>query len=118
MGHHLRSAIALAIIVSLARSAQVSESHSGAVPPAKFVDVTTSLGVRFQHEAPHTSKKYLLETMGSGVALFDYDNDGRLKSLLLRVKSKVFVPLIMTRAHRASHKCSVSHHKRMGNSCA
>jgi len=28
--------------------------------------------------ASHTSKKYLLETMGSGVAVFDYDNDGRL----------------------------------------
>ena len=28
--------------------------------------------------ASHTSKKYLLETMGPGVALFDYDNDGRL----------------------------------------
>ena len=26
----------------------------------------------------HTSKKYLLESMGAGVALFDYDNDGRL----------------------------------------
>jgi hypothetical protein len=28
--------------------------------------------------ASHTSHKYLLETMGSGVAVFDYDNDGRL----------------------------------------
>jgi hypothetical protein len=42
------------------------------------VDVTANVGVRFQGAAPHTSKKYLLETMGSGVALFDYDNDGRL----------------------------------------
>ena len=45
---------------------------------ANFVDVTSSLGVGFRHVSPHTSKKYLLETMGSGVALFDYDNDGRL----------------------------------------
>lgn len=45
---------------------------------ANFVDVTTSLSVQFRHVSPHTSKKYLLETMGSGVALFDYDNDGRL----------------------------------------
>jgi hypothetical protein len=34
--------------------------------------------VRFQHMAYHTAKKFLLETMGSGTALFDYDNDGRL----------------------------------------
>ncbi len=46
--------------------------------PGHFVDVTQRLGIHFQHDASPTSKKYLLETMGSGVALFDYDNDGRL----------------------------------------
>lgn len=44
----------------------------------KFADVTSAWGLKFQNMASHTSKKYLLETMGSGVALFDYDNDGRL----------------------------------------
>jgi hypothetical protein len=44
---------------------------------AKFVEVTEQDGVHFLHQAPHTAKKYLIETMGSGVALFDYDNDGR-----------------------------------------
>jgi hypothetical protein len=47
-------------------------------PTAKFVDVTIASGVKFRGQAYHTSKKYLLETMGSGVALFDYNNDGRL----------------------------------------
>ena len=51
--------------------------------PAKFVEATSALGVRFKHAAPHTAKKYLLETMGSGVALFDYDNDGRLDLFLI-----------------------------------
>lgn len=51
--------------------------------PGKFVDVTSLLGVRFQHLASHTSKKYLPETMGAGVALFDYDNDGRLDIFLV-----------------------------------
>ena len=46
--------------------------------PGRFVDISHRLGVNFQHQASHTSKKYLPETMGSGVALFDYDNDGRL----------------------------------------
>jgi hypothetical protein len=48
-----------------------------------FVDVTGASGVRFQHVATHTTKKYLLESMGSGVALFDYDNDGRLDIFLV-----------------------------------
>jgi hypothetical protein len=46
--------------------------------PGRFVDVTEKLGIHFRQQASATSKKYLLETMGSGVALFDYDNDGRL----------------------------------------
>ena len=46
--------------------------------PSGFVDITSAVGARFQYLASHTSKKYLPETMGAGVALFDYDNDGRL----------------------------------------
>lgn len=35
-------------------------------------------GITFKHEASRTSQKYLIETMGSGVALLDYDGDGYL----------------------------------------
>ena len=45
---------------------------------AKYTDVTAALNIQFEYVASHTSRKYLLETMGSGVALFDFDNDGRL----------------------------------------
>lgn len=48
-----------------------------------FVDVTQKSGVNFSYQASHTSKKYLIETMGPGVALFDYDNDGRLDIFLV-----------------------------------
>jgi hypothetical protein len=48
-----------------------------------FVDVTARLGINFQYRSSHTSRKYLLETMGAGVALFDYDNDGRLDIFLV-----------------------------------
>jgi enediyne biosynthesis protein E4 len=51
--------------------------------PGKFVDVTSSSGIDFHYQASHTSKKYLPETMGAGVALFDYDNDGRLDIFLV-----------------------------------
>jgi enediyne biosynthesis protein E4 len=53
-------------------------SKPASTVPGKFVDVTEKVGVHFLHQAPHTSRKYLIETMGSGVALFDCDNDGRL----------------------------------------
>src|SRR5467141_1689154 len=51
--------------------------------PGKFVDITARSGVNFRYQASHTSKKYLPETMGAGVALFDYDNDGRLDIFLV-----------------------------------
>ena len=43
-----------------------------------FADVTSSSGITFTHRASRTSQKYLIKTMGSGVALFDYDGDGYL----------------------------------------
>ncbi len=43
-----------------------------------FTDITARAGIDFKHENSATSSKYLVETMGGGVALFDYDNDGRL----------------------------------------
>src|SRR5690348_15186848 len=44
----------------------------------QFSDVTAAMNVDFKHEASPTSQKYLIETMGGGVALLDYDNDGLL----------------------------------------
>jgi len=65
--------------VFVATPALLSQSsNSSPVVQPRFSDVTSALAVHFQQVASHTSKKYLIETMGSGVALFDYDNDGRL----------------------------------------
>jgi hypothetical protein len=48
-----------------------------------FADVTEKSRVNFRYLSSHTTKKYLPETMGAGVALFDYDNDGRLDLFLV-----------------------------------
>jgi enediyne biosynthesis protein E4 len=47
-------------------------------PDVQFTDITKNAKVDFKQENSATSNKYLVETMGGGVALFDYDNDGRL----------------------------------------
>ncbi|MFB3812594.1 MAG: CRTAC1 family protein [Terriglobales bacterium] len=44
--------------------------------PIQFTDVTAQAGIRFKHKTGAFGKKYLPETMGSGVCVFDYDNDG------------------------------------------
>jgi len=57
-------------------SQSLAKQNVASVP--HFADITAKVGIDFRGIASHTSKKYLLETMGSGVAVFDYDNDGRL----------------------------------------
>ncbi len=46
--------------------------------PVTFTDITEQSGINFHHEASPTSQKYLMETMGGGVGVLDYDNDGRM----------------------------------------
>lgn len=43
-----------------------------------FTDIYAQAAISFKHAASVTTQKYLLEAMGGGVAVFDYDNDGRL----------------------------------------
>ena len=44
----------------------------------RFTRVTDAAGIQFRHFNGATGEKHLIETMGGGVALFDYDNDGHL----------------------------------------
>jgi len=48
------------------------------LPTPWFVDVAASVGVHHQYYSADTGKFYIIETMGGGAALFDYDNDGDL----------------------------------------
>ena len=51
--------------------------------PVRFVDATESAGISFRHNSGAFGKKYLPETLGSGCAFLDYDNDGWLDILLV-----------------------------------
>jgi len=52
--------------------------------PVVFADITKLAGLdKFLHRSGTPSKPTILETMGSGVALLDYDNDGWLDIYLL-----------------------------------
>jgi enediyne biosynthesis protein E4 len=44
--------------------------------PIRFTDVTAQAGIHFRHNSGAFGKKYLPETMGSGVCAIDYNNDG------------------------------------------
>jgi hypothetical protein len=49
-----------------------------ALTSVRFVDVAAASNITFKHDNAATAKRYLIETMGSGAAWIDYDNDGYL----------------------------------------
>ena len=68
------SSHAAVVVFCLVAVPLVSSSSSD----VQFTDVTQPLAIDFRHENSPTSHKYLIETMGGGVAVVDYDSDGRL----------------------------------------
>ena len=47
------------------------------VPPIRFREVAAAAGVSFVLENHPTERKHMIETMPGGIAVFDYDGDGR-----------------------------------------
>jgi hypothetical protein len=68
----------------------------------QFTDVTARAGIKFTHNAGKAGKKYLPETMGSGVAFFDADGDGWED--LLFVNSRSWVPRAGRRSTAALYR--------------
>lgn len=69
----------LAAIVIAAAGAAMAQSGTG----IRFVDATKAAGIRFEHFTGAFGKKYLPETLGSGIAVLDANGDGRQDVLLL-----------------------------------
>jgi hypothetical protein len=67
-----------AVAAMMASIALTSAWLEGTGTAIRFVDIANDRGVTFVHAGSPTSEKYLLETMGGGVGVLDYDNDGRL----------------------------------------
>jgi enediyne biosynthesis protein E4 len=66
-----------------ATSLTLAGLSSFAADAVQFTDVTAAAGIAFVHHSGATGKKYLPETIGSGGAFLDYDNDGWLDVFLV-----------------------------------
>jgi hypothetical protein len=68
-------------------ASQSSGTHAGAdAPPSRelFVEVAQAAGIDFRHDNGMSGAFHYAEIIGSGVAAFDADNDGRLDLLVLQ----------------------------------
>src|SRR5690242_18021520 len=63
---------------SAATKTQSSEpSTQTKTPLANFIDIADKAGLKFTNTfGGKYTKKYIIETTGTGVAIFDFDNDG------------------------------------------
>ena len=70
----------LASALAIAAPPQAPRPHGDqeVPPPLSFRNIAATSGVSYRNQASKTSEKYLLESMGGGVALFDADGDGLL----------------------------------------
>src|SRR5271165_6090831 len=72
--HFVISFLLLALIAGVS-----AQSHVKSAPQqiANFVDIAETAGLTMKNVfGGIDSKKYIIETTGTGVAIFDYDNDG------------------------------------------
>jgi len=65
-----------AVRVCLAAAALAWTLGAPPAPLPTFSDVTARAGIHFRHNSGAFGKKYLPETLGSGCAFLDIDNDG------------------------------------------
>src|SRR3954470_16494355 len=67
---------ALTSIVDVTVHAEGSATKRDSSIPVQYKDVRQQAGITFKQDSTQTDEKYYLETMGTGVAWIDYDQDG------------------------------------------
>jgi enediyne biosynthesis protein E4 len=89
--------IASIFSASIAISQGTASQHPGHVPPdgpnnrrktssssgVSFVDITRAAGIDFHLTCGGTGKRYIMESICGGIAVFDYDNDGWMDIFLV-----------------------------------
>jgi enediyne biosynthesis protein E4 len=78
-----RASLALIALLSAAGVYEIAPGQQPAKPidkstPVRFTDIRKAAGITFVQDSTETDAKYYLETMGTGIAWIDYDQDGLL----------------------------------------
>jgi len=68
--------VARRVVCEVPHSSSVVEREPAVPSKIRFVDTTDKLGVQFTYDHGHAPQRWLMETLGGGVAVLDYDRDG------------------------------------------
>ncbi len=89
MIHPFRHAVIVVIfagacvpLIETAGAQQASKPQPSAT--VRFTDIRKSAGITFVQDSTETDEKYYLETMGTGAAWIDYDQDGLMDLFLVQ----------------------------------
>ena len=79
-------ALSGALCAAVALRAQTAQAPKQKDAPitVRFTDIRKSAGITFLQDSTQTEEKYYLETMGTGVAWLDYDQDGLMDLFLVQ----------------------------------
>ena len=94
IGYRTAATLVFALVTGFSPGGAVSSGQQAAKPAKSeaarsstevhFTDIRKSAGIDFVQDSTQTDEKYYLETMGTGVAWIDYDQDGLLDLYLLQ----------------------------------
>lgn len=80
----------LLLLTGCSQSPTTPPPPSLKVSPTQFVDVTENSGLRYEWKQPDKKPLNILETIGNGVAFFDFNTDGNLDILLVGEKLALY----------------------------
>ncbi len=71
------------ILFSIGQENGITQKSTPIHESVKFTDITKEVDIQFRDENGESGKKYFIEPLGRGLALFDYDNDDDLDLYLV-----------------------------------
>ena len=71
------------VLFSIGQENGITQKSTPIHESVKFTDITKEVDIQFRDENGESGKKYFIEPLGRGLALFDYDNDDDLDLYLV-----------------------------------